>query len=57
MVKSYLLNIWHNPLTPRHQAELEHIFLDVDVKDSDEEQVEMEPFQSHPDEGGQQGPV
>lgn len=57
MVKSYMLNIWHNPLTPRHQAELEHVFPDVDVKDSDEEQVEMEPFQSHPEEGGQQGPV
>lgn len=41
-------------LTPSHQAEFEQVSPDVDVEDSDQEQVEVEPFQSHPSEGGQQ---
>lgn len=45
------------PLTPSHQAEFKQVSPDVDVEDSDEEKVEVEPLQSHPAEGSQQGVV
>lgn len=45
------------PLTPSHHAELEQVSPDIDVEDSDEEKVEVEPLQGHPAEGGQQAVV
>lgn len=45
------------PLTPSHHAEFKQVSTDVDVEDSDKEKVEVESLQSHPAEGGQQGPV
>lgn len=44
-------------LTPSHQAEFEQVSPDIDVEDSDKEKVDVEPFQGHPAESGQQGIV
>lgn len=44
-------------LTPPYQADFEQVFPDVDIKHSDEEEVDVEALHSHPAEGGQQGPV
>lgn len=45
------------PLTPPHHAELEQVSPDVDVEDSDQQKIEVEPLQGHPAERGQQGIV
>lgn len=46
-----------NPLTPSHEAEFQQVLPDVDVKDFDEKEVEVESLQRCPGEGGQQRPV
>lgn len=44
-------------LTPPKQADFEQVSPDVDVKHSDEEEVDVEALNSHPAKSGQQRPV
>lgn len=44
-------------LTPPKQADFEQVSPDVDIKHSDEEEVDVEALHSHPAKGGHQRPV
>lgn len=59
----FFFHIWQKQcpnktsLTPSNQAEFEQVSPDIDVKDPNEQKVDLKPLQSTPGQGGQQRPM